>query len=53
MVATVDSIRKASGTAISCLGFAGLDHLLGGPSVVGGKSQEAHEINEPGGWVEI
>lgn len=53
MVATADSVWKASGTAISCLGFAGLHRLLGGPFVVGGKSQEAHEVNEPGGWVKI
>jgi hypothetical protein len=49
----VDGIGQASATAITSHGRAGLSHLLGHPFVVSGQSQEARDINEPVGWVEI
>lgn len=52
-VVTVDGIGQASATAITSHGRAGLSHLLGHPFVVSGQSQEARDINEPVGWVEI
>lgn len=42
-----------SGAAISSLGFPSLDHGLGGTFAVSGQPQQAHEVNEPGGRVEI
>lgn len=42
-----------SGAAISSPGFPGLNHGLGGPFAVSGQPQQTHEVNEPGGWVEI
>lgn len=42
-----------SGTAVSSPGFPSLDHRLGCPFAVSGQAQPAHEVNEPGGWVEV
>lgn len=42
-----------SSAAISSPGFPGLDHGLGCPFAVSGQPQPAHDVNEPGGWVEI